>query len=103
MPGHFRATCPMLRHEAMKQAKPDVTKWAKQYDSKLGRNVFLILDGESWIGKTRFALNLQPLGSTAARDAIEQEWNSRSDSEEEAPSSEQVTLPEEECVNCEKK
>ena len=41
--------------------------------------------------------------NVAARDAIEQEWNSRSDSEEEAPSSEQVTLPEEECVNCEKK
>ena len=37
----------------------------------------------------------------AALDAIEQVLNSRSDSEDEAPSSERITLPEEECVNCE--
>ena len=43
---------------------PDVTKWDKQYDSKLGRYLFLILDGESWFGKTKFALSLQALGST---------------------------------------
>jgi hypothetical protein len=43
---------------------PDVTKWNEQYELKLGRYLFLILDGESWFGKTKFALSLQPLGST---------------------------------------
>ncbi len=30
----------------------------------LGRYLFLVLDGDSWFGKTKYALSLQPLGRT---------------------------------------
>ena len=43
---------------------PDVTKWDLQYEQKLGRYLFLVLDGDCWFGKTKYALSLQPLGRT---------------------------------------
>ena len=53
-------------HETMPpwRVLPDVTKWDVQYESKLGRYLFLVLDGDSWFGKTKYALSLQPLGRT---------------------------------------
>ena len=47
---------------------PDVTIWDAQYAEMLGRYKFLVLDGDSWFGKTKFALSLQPLGTTYYRD-----------------------------------
>jgi hypothetical protein len=43
---------------------PEVSRWERQYEQKLGRYLFLVLDGDSFCGKTKYAIGLQPLGST---------------------------------------
>ena len=46
------------------KAVPEVSRWEKQYEQKMGRYLFLVLDGDSCFGKTKYAMGLQPLGST---------------------------------------
>ena len=43
---------------------PEVSRWERQYEQKMGRYLFLVLDGDSFCGKTKYAIGLQPLGST---------------------------------------
>ena len=43
---------------------PEVSRWEQQYEQKMGRYLFLVLDGDSFCGKTKYALSLQPLGMT---------------------------------------
>ena len=43
---------------------PEVSRWEQQYEAKMGRYLFLVLDGDSFCGKTKYALSLQPIGST---------------------------------------
>ena len=43
---------------------PIVTQWSRQYDLVLGRYNFLVLDGESCFGKTKFAFSLSPIHRT---------------------------------------
>ena len=46
------------------KVQPAVTKWEEQYEKELGRYLFLVLDGDTRFGKTKYALSLQPLGRT---------------------------------------
>jgi len=41
---------------------PAVDEWAQQYEKSLPRYCFLVLDGDSRFGKTKYALSLVPLG-----------------------------------------
>ena len=45
-----------------------INKWRDQYNTLLGRYHFLVLDGPSCTGKTRFALCLNPPGATLYAD-----------------------------------
>ena len=47
---------------------PEVSRWERQYEQKLGRYLFLVLDGDSFCGKTKYAIGLQPLGTTFCCD-----------------------------------
>ena len=43
---------------------PIVTQWSRQYDLVLGRYNFMVLDGDSCFGKTKFAFSLSPIHRT---------------------------------------
>jgi hypothetical protein len=59
----------LLRKELKPWASfPVIDKWREQYKSLKGRYQFLVLDGPSSTGKTRFALCLNRPGATLYAD-----------------------------------